>query len=282
MSFSNTEWSTTDYSLRNRLYAVIIRQNQDDPAGGQPRFVVGSVPDAFQLDHRVEWKTPMSGGLIKSEGLADVIAATTGNRLIAQVGTMSVWQGSGSETEFSLTFELRAWGDPLRDIIIPVKTLMSMALPSLDTNGFMKSPGAYLKPEDFIAAMKEAWTANTTTAVTNKTIVQSKMKNIVSVSVGRWLYFDNVVITGVQTSVLANTPYRGTGGGFFSTSLPIDAGLPQGVSVTMSFRPVFMMTAEDVETMFVSNGQKTIVENSSFVFNDAQPQLVDLFDPLAR
>ena len=283
-------FSTTDYSLRNRLYAVIIKQKQDGLSEAQasarsnpdkkPRYVVGSIPESFQIDQQVDWNPAMAGGLVKNETAGNLIAAFTGNRLIAQVGTMQVWQGSGNETQFTLTFELRAWSDPRLDVMEPLKTLMSMSLPSLDDTGFMKSPGAYIQPDDFIASMVEAGVSEVT-QLTSKYLIQDKMKNVVSISIGKWAYFDNVIITGVQHTVMANTPYRGTSDSYFNPdSEPADSGLPQGVSVTISFRTMFMMTEEDISSL-INNGQSTQIEEGDFVINDDQPERIDLFDPLA-
>lgn len=286
ITFDST-MSTTDYSLRNRLYSVILRQDQgtygkDD---GIPRFVVGSLPEGFQIDQRVDWNPAWGGGSYLPE-LAQKILSVMGTRQIAQVGTMQVWQGQG-ELEFTVEFEFRAWSDPEKDVIQPLRTLLAMTLPLNLDNGFMRSPGGYLPPSAGYEVAKDIVTTGGVGALTSKAVINNAMVHKVSLAIGRWLYFDNIVITGVQHTINGQTPFRGlsdnylVGGGVSGKW----AGLPQSAKVVVSFKPTFMMTENDLEFMLgnSSYGQQTITSgaNSVFEFNDDQMELIDLYDPLA-
>lgn len=139
--------TTTDPSLvaANRNFLVIIKQDQDVPTvpglGGQPMVVVGQIAQEFQIDQAVKWGTPWGAGLIGDGPIADILSATSGNRLVAQVTTLQVWQGAGNDIDFTISFELRAWSDSARDVMTPLQYLLAMALPSINDSGFLLSPG---------------------------------------------------------------------------------------------------------------------------------------------
>jgi hypothetical protein len=139
--------TTTDPSLvaANRNYLVVIKQDQDVPTvpgmGGQPMVVVGQIAQEFQIDQAVKWATPWGAGLIGDGMVADIMAATSGNRLVAQVTTLQVWQGAGNDIDFTVSFELRAHSDTSRDVMIPLQYLLAMSMPSLNDAGFLLSPG---------------------------------------------------------------------------------------------------------------------------------------------
>lgn len=284
---SDTTFESTDYSLRNRLYSVIVRQDQGnyEDDSGRPRVVVGSLPASFQIDQQVVYAPVWNGeGIIPTR--LQSIAAVMGKRAIAQIGTMQVWQGQG-DLEFTLEFEFRAWSNPEKDVMQPIKNLLAMTLPFNRDNGLMQSPGAYLPPKAG-KALVEGLLDGDFGALTSKTAISEQMVHKVSLSIGRWLYFDNIFITGVQHTINGQTPFRGLGTNYFSQGgeLAELEGVPQSASVVLSFRPAFMLTENDIDRMFAdaqgtSSNLGPIIDNSDFVFNDDQVELVDLYDPLA-
>lgn len=143
---------TTDPTITGarRDYLVTIKQNQDIPKG-EGMVVVGQIAQDFQIEQAVKWATPWGAGLIGEGNIADLMAVTTGNRLVAQTLTLQVWQGAGNDIDFTVSFELRAWSSTERDVMIPLRYLLSMSMPSMNDAGFLLSPGPLLDSE----ALKE-------------------------------------------------------------------------------------------------------------------------------
>ena len=269
---------STDPNLRNRNYAVIISQEQDF-TGGPPNIVVGSVSKDLQLQQSVQWATPFGAGLAGSGLVGDVLAAVRGNRLVGQVMTMQVWQGSGGDFDFTVDFELHAWSDPVLDVLDPLKILLKMSLPSVTPTGFLRSPGPILSDEgvaavsgvitsvaaNAITAGSNAATASRTSdggkswvgssidavsataeslgnsGIAKKRLIENHLKNMISIQIGRWFYMRNVIVTNVAHTLKSQTTERKT-------------GIIQSAAVSIGFRPMFAITSEDVETMLQSNG----------------------------
>lgn len=286
----------TDPMLKNRNYMVTITQDRSMAGGAGPVFVYGMVPESFQFSLRSEWSAPFGSGLASIAGSTiGNLMAMTGNRLVAQVMTMQVWQGSSDSLEFVLQFELRAWSDAEADVANPLQTLMEMSLPSVEDSGFLRSPGPIIDPigveniaksyaigisdatTNAVKSLVDAFTPskkdasggassamkNGTTESMNfydrskaagrgflksisdqglarKKRIEENMTNKIQVSIGRWFHLDNVVITDVQADIKAQTPET-------------VSGIPTNVSVTVSFRPVFALTAEEVTKIMSAN-----------------------------
>ncbi len=267
---------STDPNLRNRNYAVIIVQEQD-LFGAPENIIVGAVPDTLEISQNVNYTAPYGAGLFGNGAMGDAVSLVTGNRLVGQVMTMQVWQGSGSDFDFTLTFELRAWSDPERDVMAPLRALLKMTLPTVDDTGFLQSPGPVLSKEgaekvagQITSTVVDAFNAgsqgfsqgqtsdgassvfasvrNATSAVydtvkksgiVKKDMIERHLKNKINIQVGRWFYMRNVVVTNVQHSFKAQTPEAET-------------GIIQAASVSMTFRPMFAITAEDVKDILMS------------------------------
>lgn len=288
--------STTDPTLTNanRNYLVMIKQNMDiatvPGVGKTPMIVVGQVSQDFQIDQEVKWATPWGAGLAGDGLVGDILAVATGNRLVAQVATLQVWQGAGNDITFTLNFELRAWSDTSRDVMIPLQYLLAMSMPSLDSDGSLRSPGPILDSEALtyvgqaipkvvkgigsaslelggniiksgVSAVKNAFsgaTGSTTDgaaeainvqqlsdsanklksevgAVAKKAELNRLMKNKISISIGQWFELDNVVITNVNHTLKPQMP--GPKGGLMAAD------------VTVSFRPMFALTTDDIPTI---------------------------------
>ena len=288
-------WNTTDYTLRNRNYAVIIRQDQDGtlqsdigveanekvPGGtATPKFVVGSVPESFTFSYGSAWVPAMSGGLIPSESFNKLLALT-GNSSTNQVQSLKLWQGAAGDVAFTLTFELTAYSDPIADVLNPLITLSTMAMPGSNMKGLIFAPGPYLDPLKAKQLLDDLAESVASSDKKPKWVLEENMKNKISISVGRWAYFRNVVITNISYELHASTPFRGTSSSFLIPAIETDAGTLMGATVTIQFEPGFAMEQDDlVDMLRVQTGQ-TKIAGGSFTWNDAQVEYIDLFDPLA-
>lgn len=277
---ANSGTSTTDPSLTNasRSYLVTITQNQDVPKG-DPVVVVGQISQDFTMSHSAQWATPWGAGLMSDGTLGNIAAVTSGTRLVAQVATLQVWQGSGNDMRFSISFELRAWSSAERDVMAPLRALMKMAMPSMDSSGFLISPGPILPPEaikeltpvvtkavagaataafkgavdTFSAAMSDGGSKALAVsqqavsdvkknigAIAKRAAVDSKMQNKINIRIGHWFSLSNIVVNQVTHVMKSQQP--GPNGGLMAAD------------VTIEFSPMFALTAEDLPFILPKGG----------------------------
>lgn len=79
------------------------------------------------------------------------------------------------------------------------------------------------------------------------------IKNKISISIGNYLYFDSVVITRVSQT--------------FASNFDAQTGLPHNVRVAVSFKPLFMLAQEDLDTLFVNPAGGSTSGNNSYGFS---------------
>lgn len=264
---SGASGGSTDPLLSNRRYTVRIRQNNE--------VVVGAVPEQLEINQSSSWSAPWAGGISGKAG--DILAVGMGTRLVAQVLTLQVWQGGGNQDfDFNLQFELRAYSDPERDVMIPLRTLLSMTVPSLSSNGFLQAPGPRLTQDGIkklgagVAAatiktgevvvdvakttykvatgeMKDGGIGSITDSA-NKAVdqvaavakeqgltrkgIEANMENKINIEIGDWFRMTNIIVTDVRHTM---KPQR-----------PGPEGTITAADVTISFRPMFTVTAEDI------------------------------------
>lgn len=266
----------------NKKYLVQIVQDQDIQtisSSKSPIIVNGQVPDEFHIDQQAQWKAPWGAGLAGDGNVADLLAVTMGTRLLAQVQTLQVWQGATNDIEFTVTLELRAWSDVDLDVMIPLQALMSMIVPSVDpSSGWLRSPGPILDSAgvqaigqgiaSFVinAADNAQKTALDTIAnggsvlgaayaggksIANdtgkslyaaKAKLESLLKNKIEVRIGDWFRMRNVVITNVQPVLKTQMP--GPNGGIMAAN------------VSITFKPLFALTTEDIPSILMLAAQR--------------------------
>jgi hypothetical protein len=64
------------------------------------------------------------------------------------------------------------------------------------------------------------------------------IKNKITISIGNYLYFDSVVITRISQT--------------YASNFDAQTGLPHNVRVAVSFKPLFMLSQQDLATLFVN------------------------------
>jgi len=287
---NNSGSSTTDPMLMtsNRKYLIQITQAQDIATvgtQGQPLIVVGQVPEELQMDQSVNWKAPWGAGLAGDGTTSDLLAVTMGTRLLAQVQTLQVWQGSGNDIDFTVTLEFRAWSDVDRDVMIPMQNLLAMSVPSVDpSTGWLRSPGPILDAAavkaigqgavSVVSDLVDAGTNAATKALTDgqgysKAVVstfqavgskagqklraakgelEQLLKNKIEVRIGDWFRMSNVVVTNVQNTMKPQQP--GPNGGIMA-----------GTS-TVTFRPMFAITTDDIQSILMTAGARQLNNGS--------------------
>jgi hypothetical protein len=269
----------------NRKYLIQITQAQDIATigtQGQPIVVIGQVPEDLQMNQSVAWKAPWGAGLAGDGTISDLLAVTQGTRLLSQVQTLQVWQGAGNDVDFTITFEFRAWSDVDRDVMIPLRSLSSMALPSLDpSSGFLRSPGpildaaaaqqigqaavslvqqisdntstslATLTDGSLLSKAQKVFSSATSTIGSNlassKNALEQLLKNKIEVRIGDWFRLPNVIIKDVQHTMRSQMP--GPNGGLMSAT------------ATVTFAPLFALTTDDLNSLLMTSNQRFVSQN---------------------
>ena len=264
---SGAAGGSTDPHLQNRKYTIRIYQNND--------VIVGAVPDALEINQSASWNAPWAGGVSGAKG--DIMAIGMGTRLVAQVLTLQVWQGGGNnDFDFSIQFELRAYSDPERDVMIPLRTLLNMTVPSLSSNGFLQAPGPRLTQEGIkkLGAGVAAVAVKTGEVVVDAAkagykVATGEMKNggIGSITdsaanavnqIGTTAKEQGLTRKGIEAN-MENKIKIEIGDWFRMTNVivtdvkhtmkpqrPGPAGTIMAADVMISFRPMFTVTAEDI------------------------------------
>ncbi|MGT3783906.1 hypothetical protein ACVTE8_15205 [Staphylococcus aureus] len=71
----------------------------------------------------------------------------------------------------------------------------------------------------------------------------TKLKNRISIKIGNYLFFDSVVITRVSITAASN--------------FDAQTGLPHHCRVLVEFKPLFMLTQQDLDTLFINPSAST-------------------------
>lgn len=258
-----------------RAYEVIIyQQNDASSAWGTRqaneqnaiRVVKGWLGPEFDFAMSSEYDSPFE--VVLSNKFVSTLFTLYGRKAMTPVLTAQLWQGT-SIPSFNFTLELETDSNPITDIKLPIMNLLRMVTPSVGEDGLLKSPGPSV--DDLLSTVGAAFgssvdavintvtgsdssqvgkTSNSSEAVitskeqatsmTNKMIglngESSMLRNQISISIGRYLYFPSVVITDVETS--------------FKNMIEAATGFPLSATVQVTFKPLFMPTQEDLATMF--------------------------------
>jgi len=263
----------------NPNYRVTIMQSSGvgiATTGNSAIIVEAPLPETFAFDAQASYATMLPQGLTGG-GIATALAAV-GIRLAVPALTAQLWQGS-SEIQLQLALEFHTESDPVADVQLPILNLNRLTMPSISSStGMLQSPGPILDFTTLSTIVSNAKTqlANTysntqngqvtpvPSTMNNTSLVcnagnssavaqptaqnptlgtsqywKSKISNQISIRIGSYLYFDSVVITNVQQTFMSN----------------IDAitGLPHHATVNITFKPLFMLTVEDLAQVFISN-----------------------------
>lgn len=257
-------------SRTNSDYMVLI-QTSNMADGTSPISVAAPLPESFMFDSTSNYEAPFAQGLF-SNNMLRLASAAMGFKTATQALTVQLWQGS-SETDLGLELDFQTESDPLVDVRDPILNLLRLTTPIADPNtGLLKSPGPHLDDEllqigqdikndaegifqKAVAAAgsvaKVAGLNNTSTSVngsgsTTQAKSQSVMttqywkqriKNQISIQIGNYMFFDSVVITNVQQTYTSNIDKL--------------TGWPHHARVAVRFRPLFMVTAQDLDTIFI-------------------------------
>ena len=263
----------------NPNYRITIMQSSGvgiATTGNAAIIVEAPMPETFAFDAQASYATMLPQGL--TGGAMATALAAVGIRLAVPALTAQLWQGS-SEIQLQLALEFHTESDPVADVQLPILNLNRLTMPSINSSsGMLQAPGPSLDFTTLSSIISNAKTqlANTYSNAKNSQVTptpstmnntslvcnsgnssamppptaqnptlgtsqywKSKISNQISIRIGSYMYFDSVVITQVQQTFMSN----------------IDAitGLPHHATVNITFKPLFMLTVEDLAQVFISN-----------------------------
>lgn len=273
--------------MQNTNYMVVIQQHQT--ASNTVITVNAPMPETFAFDTEASYETALPQGFTNNPFIK-LAGMLTGTRLAVQALTAQLWQGN-SAAQLSMELEFHTETDPVADVRTPVTNLLMMSMPSTSTStGLLTSPGpswdlsALTNLYNLANAASQAQTnsttitanqlgtnaipatmtnSNTSTANGASTSTassqspslgtsaywKSQVKNPIAIQLGNYLYFDSIVITQVQQT--------------FSSNFDSITGLPHYVKVQVSFKPLFMLTQQDLPTLFINPGSTSATTNTN-------------------
>jgi hypothetical protein len=290
--------------MPNTNYQVLVQQTLSNNAGSTTLTVEAPMPDSFNFDVGATYEQMLPQGLTNNKVL-NIGAALLGTKLAVQAFTAQLWSGS-TETELSIEVIFHTESDPVNDVRNPIVNLLKMVMPSVSSStGFLSSPGPYLDwaaagsavkttiqtaitsgesvlgafgsaGNSFVAGLfgktpqsgsmtdSNTQTTDGSNLATGQSVTQnpgigsaaywkSLIKNPISIWIGNYLKFDSVVITNVRQTFLSN--------------FDAQTGLPHHARVMITFKPLFMLTQGDLDSLFYnpgSNGTPSIAAASQF------------------
>lgn len=184
---------------------------------------------ALSFGVTAQYSQPFASAL-DGGGAISGLMRTLGVMPLTQFLTTEIWYGSSS-IEFSLDFVIYAEENARSDVVDPIKQLMALVIPSVTKLGFLQTPGPYLGKKtnvssttalnaagDAIGSLASATAGAAMSTVTNgfasgvkKELAGIKKSqatireafgtnNKISLVIGTFAFFSEVVITGVEVS----------------------------------------------------------------------------------
>lgn len=198
----------------NKNYEVKIVQE----GGGR---VKAYVPETFQLAVTSQFNQPFGQG-IQNTTVGTLSKMLGLGALTSQSMTAQIWEGT-QPIEMSLELEFLAYNDPAAEVRDPIKELLKMTMPSKRGFGFLLDPPG--------PVYKDIVDWNTFEVKSGQTAAKQ-----ISIKIGNFLLFDNVVIEAV------NCVFH---------SLMTAGGIPLRATVSVTFKTFFVQLKEDLDKIFI-------------------------------
>lgn len=219
-------------------------------------YVRAPMPETFNFDTQAEYQAAFAPG----NGTLSNILKVVGVRPVWQAATAQVWQGN-AETAMSLRLVFQAEQDAKQEVMKPINDLNMLTAAHENSMGMLMAPAAQISDQlykDIEAAVTgdksrgESGQMSDASSHTNseslpkennngqprfgtKEWAMQYISNKVFVQIGRYATFDPVVPTAVVQT--------------FSTQ-PDENGYPMHAEVEFQFKPLFMLTAQDIAKVF--------------------------------
>jgi hypothetical protein len=257
---------------------IIKQAADPSVAGSTGITVTANLPESFAFDSSADYATPFAQGLFNGSGALAQIAAVNGKRLTAQALTAQIWQGSNESDlmlDFDFYSDTDPQTDVIQPVLNLLRLTAPSIDP---TTGMLKSPGPRIDLGDTAAILSALGNQLTNSASQVATAAQNfpnakpgtmnaenanisssgasntpptaqagaggadfwkgKISNQISVRIGRYAFFDSVVIKNVQKT--------------YDNELDAQTGIPYHVKVSVRFAPLTVLTQDDIIKIFAS------------------------------
>lgn len=211
----------------NSNYKVYIAQ------AGTDLKVQAYVPETFQLAVTSQFNQPFGQGIQNSPiGTASKVLGL--GALSSQSMTAQVWEGT-QPIEMSLELEFVAESSPVDEVQKPILDLLRMTMPGRKGNTFLLDPPGPVYSELLAQTAFETWDQFSNA---KRAEGRGGASREISIKIGNFLVFDNVVIESVNTTF---------------HSMMHETGVPLRATCAVTFKTFFIQLKEDIPNIFVQS-----------------------------
>ena len=243
--------SLTPSVLRTKYLITIVQHNES--SNKLPITVQAYMPDSLNFSLNSQWHAPFVEGIIKDPNLKEA-ASVLGIKATTQALTANYWTGS-SNLEIGLELIFYAESS-YTDVQEPIRNLIKLERPTKNSYSYLSSPGPSLNLSQSASNLYDAISNNNNNTLTPSskppnindpnTLQQLsqnvnaaiKYDNTISIQIGNFLYFSDIIITSV-------TP---------DFKMVLDtSGVPMHARVSIKFITHVTPTAEDFDQIFINS-----------------------------
>lgn len=209
-------------SSSGERYGMVVNPNYQVRIKQDANEVLAYVPETFQISVSSQFNQPFGQGLSNST-VGTAAKSFMGTALTSQSMTAQVWEGT-QPIELTLELELVAEYDPKAEVLEPIKKLLAMCMPSRGPTGVLLAPPGPTYRETV------NWTAFDTYKGEGRAAKQ------ITVQIGTFMLFDNVVIENVNTTF---------------HSMMHESGIPLRATCSVTFKTFFIQLTDDIPRLFM-------------------------------
>lgn len=233
-------------------YKVYVFTDNASRSDREAIYVEAFLPEEFSFDIGSEWSAPFAEGT--NNNMINMLGQALGTKFTTQGMTALFWSGSGN-LDFTLPLVFTA-EDNYNDVQKPIKDLIKLSLPTINSWNFFSAPGPSIKGIEAIAAEgqrisgiidKEIYAStDKSTLDSAKTLTTSALKNFgkadiynnkIELWIGTFFRLPSVVVKNVNQN--------------YKTILD-PSGVPMRVTVEVTFSTHMTPSAQDYENFFLN------------------------------
>lgn len=190
--------------------------------------ITAMLPSSVSITFASDWFALLSNGLGRFEGFRNMLSgisqATMNLSLLNQKESVQIWKGT-SPIALSLPLEFIAVENGNKDVMQPIYDLTKLAMPSRTNEYFFEPPGPNFR-EVILTEKSTARQGNEGGLAKG---------DLVTISIGKYLTFDRVIITSVDIT---------------NENLMMRDGIPQKVTANVSFQTALSLSISEVAQIF--------------------------------
>lgn len=229
--------SKGDVQYVEKMYKTRI-YNRPNLAGGIS--ISGYTPEDFAINIMANWEEPFAGLSDIGSALESLAPGALGTGASAFLkssgrnsniaGSAKVWQG-GSSLMFELPMKISAYDDTTKEVMTPLKRVLKLCTPFLDTGGGLVAPGP--TPVDFLKVIGSA--GNITGSADNweKALQKALSKTAFYLEIGTFFKMFPCVITNVSAQ--------------FNGMFEEGTGFPTSIELNLTVESYLTPTSYDID-----------------------------------